>query len=98
MTNVALMLGIPTQARPAYVALVAALDRLADQGRTPVCARRPDAWSSEAPAAVRREAAAACGWCPARVQCAAYAVAADERHGVWGGNDRGARPKRKAAA
>jgi WhiB family transcriptional regulator, redox-sensing transcriptional regulator len=39
------------------------------------------------PARSRREleAKAVCARCPVRSQCAAYALAAEEAHGIWGG-------------
>lgn len=95
MTNVATMIGIPPAAAPAWVALTVALDRMADQGRTPVCAGRPDDWASDAPARVRRAAVEACGHCPVRSLCAEYADAAGERCHVWGGRDRTPPPKEK---
>lgn len=89
------MLGIPLEATTAWRVLVTALDRLADQGRTPVCESRPDDWASDAAAAVRREAAAACGHCPVIRPCAAYATAAGERCHVWGGIDRTPQPTKR---
>jgi hypothetical protein len=92
MTNVSALLGIRPAALPAWLALCAVLDRLADDGRSPVCVQRPGQWSSDAKPADRQDAAEACTFCPALALCAAYADAADERHGVWGGIDRTARP------
>jgi WhiB family transcriptional regulator, redox-sensing transcriptional regulator len=37
------------------------------------------------------EARRICGQCPVRVQCLAYAVAADEEFGIWGGLNRAER-------
>lgn len=98
MSNLGTILGIPPAAAPAWVALTVALDRMADQGRTPVCVRRPDDWASEAPTRARRAAAEACGHCPVMRACAAYADVAGERCHVWGGIDRTPPPKRREAA
>lgn len=87
------LLGIPPRAEHAWTALSAALERLSDDGRRPVCAQAPDLWSTDASAADRREAALACQWCPVLDFCAAYADAAKERYGVWAGVDRTARSK-----
>ena len=70
-------LRVPPHAREEWEALAAALcDR-----RVP-CQEEPDRWFARTPDA---DAVAACGTCPARAECLAYAMAADERHGVWGG-------------
>jgi hypothetical protein len=92
VTRSAVVLGIKSDAIPAWLALTSALDRLADQGRTPVCARRPDDWASDAPARARRDAVEACGHCPVRSLCDDYATVADERCHVWGGTDRTPQP------
>mgnify|MGYP003378111403 CR=1 FL=1 len=42
----------------------------------------PDAWFS---LALEDDAVAACLGCAVRTECGEYAVAADERYGVWGG-------------
>lgn len=84
-------LGIPSPAIPAWLALCASLDRLAGEGRRPVCVQRPEQWGPDATTAARRDAAEACGYCPALHACAAYADAANEKHGVWGGTDRSLR-------
>ncbi len=86
------MLGIAPDAIPAWLALCLALDRLAERGRRPVCESSPNQWSGDVRATARRDAAEACMFCPALHPCASYAQAADERHGVWGGTDRGLRP------
>ena len=93
----AALLGIGPEAAPAWLSLCAALDRLTEAGRTPVCAAQPDQWSADAGAAARRDAAEACSYCPARRPCAAFADVADERFGVWGGTDRALRPRPRAA-
>lgn len=97
MAHVDRILGIPFDALPAWLALSAALDRLADEGRVPVCAQRPSQWDQDAKPAARRDAAEACGYCPALHPCAAYADMAKEKHGVWGGIDRSYRPGKRTA-
>lgn len=67
--------------------------------RGPACRREPELWwatprTSEGVEA-QAEAAASCWWCPARLECLAYALAANEREGVWGG--RTAAERRRAA-
>ncbi len=55
---------------------------LADHGPAPCEEGDPEAWWP-----VRGDSpdAAGCEVCPARTECLAYAVAADERDGIWGG-------------
>ena len=67
---------IPARAAPHWLALVAAL-----KGRTPPCSTDPPAWFALDPV----PAIEACGFCPAAVECLAYATAAHEAAGVWGG-------------
>lgn len=76
---------VPAAAVVEWLNLQAAVLQL--EGR-PVCARDPEAWfaSGASGASLVAEAVAACGWCPVRVECLAYAVAAVERQGVWGGS------------
>lgn len=45
-----------------------------------------------------RRAAALCQACPVLGECAAYAVAADERWGVWGGSSPSARKRARGRA
>jgi len=45
-----------------------------------------------------REAKAVCAGCPVRVQCLEYALAHDERFGVWGGTSERERRRLKAGA
>lgn len=49
----------------------------------------PDAWWPAGHGGTlspwEQDAVEACGWCPVRAECLAYALAAGERHGVWGG-------------
>lgn len=97
MATTSKLLGIPFDALPAWLALSTALERLADEGRVPVCAQRPEQWSSDAKRTARADAAEACGYCPVLHPCAAYADAAGEQHGVWGSVDRTPLARRKAA-
>ena len=66
---------IPDAALPAWQRLTQALE-----GVHPPCATDPDAWFAADP----EPALEACGWCAAVAECRAFAVAAGERHGVWG--------------
>jgi hypothetical protein len=75
---------IPSGAEGAWLALQA---RLEDAGTVPcqesdVAAWWPDTRELKSPAT--RGAIAGCRRCPAQIPCAEYAVAADERFGVWG--------------
>lgn len=72
----------PARAWVEWVALQVALVEL---GRRTPCVREPEVWFSGGQSARLVEAVEGCGWCPVRVVCAAYGVAADERDGVWGG-------------
>lgn len=77
---------VPVEAVGAWVELQLAL---AVAARPPVCRRDPEAWWSTAATAAgaERQAAAVqgCSWCPVLELCRSYAIAAGERHGVWGG-------------
>ena len=71
--------------------LTTALAELAGhRGHTP-CQLDANAWWST-DAEERATAARACTDCPVLGACAAYADAAQERHGVWAGLDRTPRP------
>ncbi len=77
--------GIPGACIPRHaVAEWLALARvLADHGAAPCEEGDPELWwpvRGGSPDAV-----AGCEVCPARVECLAYAVAADEPDGIWGG-------------
>jgi len=72
---------IPARALPEWAALSRAL-----HGITPVCMSAADAWFDGDPA----EAEEACSHCPVVAPCNAYAAAAGEQHGVWGGANRAA--------
>lgn len=88
---------IPDSALTAWRALSAALRAT---GPAPCeTATSIEAWWSTDPATVG-QARAACEGCPVRAECLAYALAADERTGVWGGVDetRRARRARESAA
>lgn len=94
MSRKAAVVGIRPEALPAWLSLSAALDRMAEDGQTPVCHQRPDQWSSDASEHARRDAAEACGFCPARSACHAFGLV-NEKHGVWGGHDLTPIPKTK---
>lgn len=73
---------IPAEARPAYDELVQVL-RV--EGPAP-CTLSPSPelwWASTAPLVKRAQAG--CALCPAARECLEYAIAANEREGVWGG-------------
>jgi hypothetical protein len=90
--------GIKPQAVNAFLALAESLDRMADDGREPVCMQRPNQWSSDATTPARQDAAAACDFCPAQPACLAYALAQSEPAGVWGGRDFTPKTRRKENA
>lgn len=78
---------VPARAVAAWVELQRGVREL---GGPPACERDPEAWwlTGRLTADGRERAAAAieaCSSCPVRTLCGAYAVAAGERHGVWGG-------------
>lgn len=72
---------VPARAWGEWVALQAALQVIAVE---PACADEPEQWFATRPEVVE-EAVAVCLVCPVRVECAAYALAADEKAGTWGG-------------
>lgn len=76
---------VPASAVAEWLSLQGALLQL--EGR-PVCVGDPECWfaSGARGQELIEQAVAACSWCPVRVECLAYAVAADEREGVWGGS------------
>ena len=98
MTDPRKLLGIPPEAAPASAALATALDRMAREGRTPPCTHQPDEWFADPTDPTRHDAAEACQHCPAQHPCAAFAYAANEQHGVWGGTDRTPRPRQETAS
>lgn len=76
--------GIPAGAHAAWSELAQVL---AVDGPAPCEEGAPDAWWPARAGDVDDAALAArcCVDCPARVECLAYALAADERDGIWGG-------------
>lgn len=76
-----------TTAQLAWFVLAAALDVLAETGRTTPCQRDPLPYFDE-DRHVRAEAAKACRSCAVTDLCAAYSDAAQEPAWVWGGRDR----------
>jgi Transcription factor WhiB len=71
---------VPESAREEWAELTAALD-----SRGPASCETsgtPDVWWSPADAPM---ASSVCRSCPVAAECLAYALAADERFGVWGG-------------
>lgn len=93
MTN---HLGVPDYARDEWEALGAALAAL--QMPTPCRGARRDDWSADGRGDAAAVAADACLDCPVFQQCGTYAVAAGERHGVWGGMTAGARTTARKGA
>jgi WhiB family redox-sensing transcriptional regulator len=47
-----------------------------------------DAWFPNAGSHTAVEVKKMCGQCPVRIQCLEYALAHDEKHGIWGGLSR----------
>ncbi|WP_347059660.1 WhiB family transcriptional regulator [Blastococcus sp. HT6-30] len=77
---------IPPEALPQWRRLAEVLHV---EGPAPCEEGDPDAWWPDRaadPLAVR-----ICGGCPAKVECLDYALAADERDGLWGGLTRAER-------
>lgn len=82
--------GLPPAALAPWVGLRAAIVREHEAGRGTPCETEPERWWPERFTTVEgmADVAAArqsCGLCRIRAACLAYAVLADERHGVWGG-------------
>src|SRR3954462_1479608 len=74
---------VPPGARDAWQELKAVLDRL---GVVPCQSGDPDAWwPSRTSFRGAGRAIEACHACAAQEACLAYALAADERFGIWGG-------------
>lgn len=73
-----------TLARAAESAWLQLSELLAEVGPVPCGVSDPAAWFPTDPE-IASTAARACLGCDARVECEAYAVAAGESHGVWGG-------------
>lgn len=74
-----LSLGIPARAVVAWRALTVALVEL----ETPTACFESDLWWPSGTESTE-VAQSLCWRCPVQPECAAYAVAADERFGVWG--------------
>jgi WhiB family redox-sensing transcriptional regulator len=72
---------VPPRALGEWLALTLALQQLEEP---PWCEGDPERWFSRRPEDVA-EAVAVCRMCPVLGECRAYAVAADERSGTWGG-------------
>lgn len=91
MTRRTLDLEIPGQAWPAWEALHHGIASAADP--TPCRGADRDDWTGTGPQQER--AAARCLDCPVLSLCGAYARAAGEREGVWGGRTASARRARR---
>lgn len=84
---------VPRTAVHEWVALT---DALIELGRPPACAEAPEVWWSKRSRDVE-VAIEGCSRCPVVEACMAYAVAAGEREGVWGGSRRNACSRRCAS-
>jgi transcription factor WhiB len=73
---------IPEHARGPWVALTRAL---VVSGPPPCETGNRDDWWQRGCTERTAVAVAACQTCPVQWECGAYALAADEPHGVWGG-------------
>lgn len=76
---------VPPGALLEWLALSAVLE---ESGAVPCRMSDPEAWwpdGNELDSPDTGMAVRACWRCPARVACADYALAADERGGIWGG-------------
>lgn len=80
------LVGLRAAAVPAWRTLVAALVSLDTLGISTPCAEDAEAFTHD-DAGIRFIAAKACGLCPVRTFCGAFAVANRERDHVWGGRD-----------
>ena len=78
---------IPPEARRQRLDLAQVL---AEHGPTPCEDGEPAMWWPPASGS-SADAVSGCEVCPATVECLAYAVAADDREGVWGGLTRAER-------
>lgn len=72
---------IPAKAHDEWLRLTAVVDELADEDVP--CRADPAAWWVEKGVGTA-DPVAACRACPARQECLEYALAADERYGIWG--------------
>ncbi len=73
---------IPARAREEWLRLNRLLDRI---GPTPCQSGDPEAWWASKPVDRALKAIEACYRCQAQDACLTYALAADERFGIWGG-------------
>lgn len=73
---------VPAAAVRAWLRLHLALAVISDPAP---CELDPDGWFVSGQSPQLGEAVAGCGRCPVLHLCRAYAVAAGERDGVWGG-------------
>jgi hypothetical protein len=73
---------LPPEARTEWLTLA----RVLAEHMPPPCEEgEPEAWWPSPRSPADPVAVEGCGRCPARSPCLAYALAADERFGVWGG-------------
>ncbi|MCU1614718.1 MAG: Transcription factor WhiB [Frankiales bacterium] len=89
---------MPPVAQTEWLTLTALLDELPDE-KVP-CRADPAAWWPDGKGVHTADtlaAVAACRSCAARVACLEYALAADERFGVWGGKLPAQRQRKPAA-
>lgn len=76
---------IPPEALTEWLALAAVVDEI---GAVPCRTSDPEAWWPRAAGGdgfATRMALDGCSVCGARAECLAYALAADEGEGIWGG-------------
>lgn len=85
---------IPAGAHDAWSRLADVLRR---DGPAP-CEADPEGWWPDADSSPQEVAVMVrcCAGCPARAECLEFAVAADERDGIWGGLTRAQRRRAKA--
>jgi hypothetical protein len=92
---------MPPTAQQEWLTLSSLLEELPD-GQVP-CRADPEAWwpdRKQLNNPATSAAVLACEGCPARDACLAYALAADEREGIWGGTmpaERGTVRRQRAA-
>lgn len=84
-----LLAPIPAGASGPFLSLLHALADLDDTDRVVPCEVDPDGFYDDR-RGVRALAVPLCRDCPVLTACGAYADAAGERFGVWGGRDRSA--------
>lgn len=86
MSRTPVTFGIPADAVDAWRRLCDALAAEETAGGFIACQSDPEAWHNASEAADTTAAALrCCQVCPALTTCRAYALAADEPSGVWGG-------------